>query len=110
MERAYREYGYTQAEIARVLGLHYATVSRLIKTVEDKMSKGLSGAGESHPCALPEPDVNLSIHPAPIVQPVTKRFCFIHVSPPLAGCSRSQAGRRHPFGPVPLQNFPPYYG
>ena len=28
-----------------------------------------SGAGESRPCALPEPDVNLSIHPAPIVQP-----------------------------------------
>jgi DNA-binding MarR family transcriptional regulator len=42
MERTYREYGYTQAEIARVLGLHYATVSRLIKTVEDKMSKGLT--------------------------------------------------------------------
>jgi len=29
----------------------------------------LSGAGESHPRALLKPDVNLSIHPAPIVQP-----------------------------------------
>ena len=28
-----------------------------------------SSAGESHPHALPEPDVNLSIHPALIVQP-----------------------------------------
>jgi hypothetical protein len=30
----------------------------------------LSSPGESHPRALPEPDVNLSIHPAPIVQPL----------------------------------------
>jgi hypothetical protein len=28
-----------------------------------------SSPGESHPQALPEPDVNLSIHPALIVQP-----------------------------------------
>jgi len=28
-----------------------------------------SSAGESHPHALPEPDVNLSIHPALIAQP-----------------------------------------
>src|SRR5687768_4130180 len=27
----------------------------------------LSGAGEFHPRALPEPDVNLSIHPAPVI-------------------------------------------
>jgi hypothetical protein len=27
----------------------------------------LSGAGEFHPRALPEPDVNVSIHPAPII-------------------------------------------
>jgi DNA-binding CsgD family transcriptional regulator len=40
MKQTYREYGYTQAEIARVLGLHYATVSHLIKAVEDEMSKG----------------------------------------------------------------------
>ncbi len=30
-----------------------------------------SGAGEFHPHALTEPDVNLSAHPAPIVQPPT---------------------------------------
>ena len=28
-----------------------------------------SSAGESHPRALSDPDVNLSAHPAPIVQP-----------------------------------------
>ena len=32
-----------------------------------------SGAGESHPRALTEPYVNLSIHPALIVQPLTVR-------------------------------------
>ena len=35
--------------------------------LEDKES---SSAGEFHPHALPEPDVNLSIHPALIVQPL----------------------------------------
>jgi len=32
-------------------------------------SNGSSSAGEFHPHALTEPDVNLSIHPALIVQP-----------------------------------------
>ena len=38
----------------------------------------VSRRGESHPPALAEPDVNLSIHPAPIVQPsgrTPKRQC-----------------------------------
>ena len=35
------------------------------------MSIKLSSAEEFHFHALPEPDVNLSIHPAPIVQPLT---------------------------------------
>ena len=30
----------------------------------------VSSPGESHPQALTEPDVNLSIHPAPIIQPL----------------------------------------
>jgi len=30
---------------------------------------GVSGAGELPPCALSEPDLNLSAHPAPIIQP-----------------------------------------
>ena len=40
------------------------------------MSEGtqkLSGAREFHPRALREPDMNLSTHPAPIVQPQTAR-------------------------------------
>ena len=39
MARAYLVYGYTQAEIARTLDLHYATVSRIIKSAEAEMSK-----------------------------------------------------------------------
>ena len=39
MARAYLAYGYTQAEIARTLDLHYATVSRIIKAVEAGMSR-----------------------------------------------------------------------
>ena len=37
-----------------------------------------SSPGESHPQALTEPDVNLSAHPAPIVQ-------LIHQVPPISG-------------------------
>ena len=33
----------------------------------------VSSPGESHPKALAEPDLNLSAHPAPIIQP-TARF------------------------------------
>jgi len=32
-----------------------------------KAHRQVSGAGESHPRALPEPDVSLSTHPAPII-------------------------------------------
>jgi hypothetical protein len=32
------------------------------------IQRQVNGAGESHPRALPEPDVNLSAHPAPIAQ------------------------------------------
>ena len=35
----------------------------------DHHPDGASGRGESHPPALSEPGVNLSIHPAPIIQP-----------------------------------------
>ena len=37
-------------------------------------ARKLSSPGESHPQALPEPDVNLSAHPAPIVQPMPQRL------------------------------------
>ena len=35
----------------------------------DEPQEMVSRRGESHPPALSEPDVNLSAHPAPIVQP-----------------------------------------
>jgi hypothetical protein len=38
----------------------------------------VSGAGEFHPRALPEPDVNLSIHPAPITRRHGGRFVRGH--------------------------------
>ena len=39
----------------------------------------------------------------------TKRFRFVHRSPPLSGCSYNIAGRRRPFDPAPLQNLHLYY-
>lgn len=39
MSMAHLEYGYTQAEIAAAPGLHYASVSRIIKGVESGMLK-----------------------------------------------------------------------
>src|SRR3954466_7806830 len=70
-----------------------------------------SRAGESHPHALPEPDVSLSTHPAPDVQPLdlngfTPRPGLL---PSLVGPGR-EAEQRSPFGPAPLQSFHPYYG
>ena len=37
------------------------------KIIAVDIQSEVSGAGESHPRALPEPDVNVSIHPAPII-------------------------------------------
>ena len=35
MARAYLQHGYTLSDIGREAGLHYATVSRIIKTMEN---------------------------------------------------------------------------
>jgi hypothetical protein len=43
-----------------------------------------SSAGEFHPHALTEPDVNLSIHPALIVQPLETAFPYSLI-PPIPG-------------------------
>ena len=46
---------------------------RAFMAIRDRyISAESSSAGESHPHALTEPDVNLSAHPAPIVQPLTE--------------------------------------
>ena len=38
------------------------------------------------PQALREPYVNLSIHTAPIIQPLHKRLCLFQSNPPVSGC------------------------
>ena len=35
LARAYLQHGYTLVEIGRAAGLHYATVSRIIKAIEE---------------------------------------------------------------------------
>ena len=72
-----------------------------------------SRPGESHPRALLDPCVNLSIYTAPDAQPLTndvKRPCRVRGTPPVTGWPRASAEQRSPFGPVPLQNLQPYYG
>ena len=41
----------------------------------NSLSDWVSGAGELHPRALAEPDVNLSAHTAPIAEPRCARSC-----------------------------------
>ncbi len=71
--------------VRRRVGSQLAKVERIRKTRLAKRQRAVSptshywgpcsrieessSAGEFHPHALPEPDVNLSIHPALIVQP-----------------------------------------
>jgi hypothetical protein len=42
---------------------------RILKRILKDYNIQSSSVGESHPHALPEPDMNLSTHPAPIDQP-----------------------------------------
>jgi hypothetical protein len=44
-----------------------------------------SSAGEFHPHALPEPDVNLSIHPALIIQLPSPATLPYPLAPPISG-------------------------
>ncbi len=57
-------------------------MSKGLKRLDIKLAKNFASAagckksssvGESHPHALPDPDVNLSAHPAPIDQPEEAR-------------------------------------
>ena len=41
-------------------------------TLQSEADDEVRSPGESHPQALSEPDVNLSVHPAPIIQPTAK--------------------------------------
>ena len=71
-------------------------VSRRTTTTEDYFLAGRSltwssSPGELHPQALTEPDVNLSIHPALIVQSYHIRLCLCHELLP-TGDQRSPHG------------------
>jgi len=59
--------------VRRPVGLIHACAPDRIGDKQSRRPDGrpyrVSRRGESHPPALSEPDVNLSIHPAPIVQP-----------------------------------------
>src|SRR4029453_9604267 len=52
-----------------------------------------SSAGESHPRALPEPDVKLSPHPAPTIQPPASRRAATgqRAAGPVARCAPASA-------------------
>src|ERR1035437_7386121 len=68
----------------------------------------VSSAGEFHPHALSEPDVNLSIHPAPAVR--RQATCSCPWAPPPCGVGpRATAGRLASLAPRPLQTLPRYY-
>jgi hypothetical protein len=58
------------------------------------LKKQVSSPGESHPQALSEPDVNLSTHPAPIIQP--------QAQPPSASGQRA-GGRVSRFSPASIR-------
>lgn len=51
---------------------HDARHSFITKLVESGMDIRVSRPRESHPQSLSEPDLNLSAHPAPIIQPLAK--------------------------------------
>ena len=58
-----------------------------------------SGARDFHPRALPEPDMNLSAHPAPIVQPELEGVSNEQKAP--ADGERLAAANAVPFGYAP---------
>lgn len=69
-----------------------------------------SGAGESHPRALSEPDVHVSAHPAPISRIrdgiAATRFLFLHRIPPGIPVDAMQQREKHdPFAPRALLRF-----
>ena len=69
-----------------------------------------SGAGESHPRALSEPDVHVSAHPAPISRIrdgiAATRFLFLHRIPPGIPVDAMQQREKHdPFAPRALPRF-----
>jgi len=66
-------------EIGREYDLKIESISNIDEYIKSRPESGtgpVSSPGEFHPQALSEPDLNLSIHPAPIIQPLGP--CFVH--------------------------------
>jgi hypothetical protein len=63
------------AKLSGYVGMNLDTINNWTTT-----SQPVSGAGEPPPCALSDTDVNLSAHPAPIIQPLVLfiRLCLLH--------------------------------
>jgi hypothetical protein len=93
---------YLKIEFTQSLS-QFVTKSICIRFVLETCNES-SSAGESLPHALTEPDVNLSAHPAPIVQP-PERLRFTQKNPPTAGCPSCKAEQYSPFAPAPLGTF-----
>ena len=75
----FREFQASLLEKSRDEGLDFFFQDLLRDTSDDESSS----AGESHPHALTDPDMNLAAHPAPIVQP--------QAVPPCANAQRGAA-------------------
>ena len=59
-----------EGHLGVVSGLKRRTMDQFgFKCSEEALGNGVSGPGEFHPQSLAEPDMSLSTHPAPIVQP-----------------------------------------
>ena len=70
-----------------------------------------SSPGESHPQALTEPDVNLSIHPALIIQTVIQTVLLDSSAPPTFTVDqRFQAWTMQPLRSVSIRRLHRYYG
>src|ERR1019366_5908595 len=68
---------------------------------------------ESHPRALPDPCVNLSIHTAPDVQPLVHAASSFTSSTGSSCCQLASVGpwpRLNNAAPAPLQDLHHYYG
>ena len=75
-------------------------------SLQHKGVKKSSSPGEFHPQALTEPDVNLSIHPALIIQTVIQTVLLdSSAHPTLMVDQRFQLGRCNPFAPSLLGDF-----
>jgi hypothetical protein len=68
-----------------------------------------SRAGESHPHALTEPDVNLAAHPALLVPPSWTALPW-SCPPPITGWSMAKAEPVNPCAPGPFQTLLHSYG